>query len=144
VEGAVAARLPAPPGPARDGDPSGAVLRHAAHLRIETPADGDLELHLRIREGVAHLRVDGEAAGLVEAQAGELARALQGQGLRLGSLDLPQPEARAGGEHPAEPGLDFERGGRERGAEPDDPAPRPPPQPRRPTPAPRGGVHVRA
>ena len=78
----------APPGHAVEG----AVLRSAAHLRIETAAMGDLSLHLRVRDGSLHLRVEGEAAHLVEARAGELSRALASEGLKLAPVELPSRE----------------------------------------------------
>ena len=76
---------------AEGGDVEGAVLRNAAHLRIDSgqPGVGEIELHLRVREGVAHLRIDGEGGHLVAARAPELAAALAGAGLTLGKLETP-------------------------------------------------------
>jgi hypothetical protein len=93
-----AAALPraSPARPAAEGgDVEGAVLRNAAHLRIDSgqPGVGEIELHLRVREGVAHLRVDGEGGHLVAARAPELAAALAGAGLSLGRLETPPPSA---------------------------------------------------
>lgn len=85
------APVPLLPPDARSAD--GAVLRNAAHLRVETPGLGALELHLRVRDGVAHVRLDGEAARAVEARAAELSRALASEGLKLGQLDARQPTA---------------------------------------------------
>jgi hypothetical protein len=69
----------------------GAVLQHAAHLRIEANQQGlgEIELHLRVRGGVAHLRVDGDGGHVVAAHAQELATALASAGLSLGQLDGP-------------------------------------------------------
>jgi hypothetical protein len=55
---------------------------------VETGALGALSLHLRVREGALHLRVDGDAAGVVEARAGELSQALAGEGLRLAPIEI--------------------------------------------------------
>jgi hypothetical protein len=101
-----AATLPraSPARPAAEGgDVEGAVLRNAAHLRIDSgqPGVGEIELHLRVREGVAHLRVDGEGGHLVAARAPELAAALAGAGLSLGKLETPPsaaPDGRTGSE----------------------------------------------
>jgi hypothetical protein len=84
-----AAPLPPPPAGQEVG---GAVLRNAAHLRVETGELGALSLHLRVLEGALHLRVDGEAAAVVEARAGELSRALAGEGLRLAPIETPSRE----------------------------------------------------
>jgi hypothetical protein len=65
----------------------GALLRSAAHLRLDAGALGALELHLRVRDGAVHLRVGGEAAPAVEARQGELSRALAGEGLRLAAVE---------------------------------------------------------
>lgn len=136
------APLPAPPLHAGEPALAGAVLRHAAHLRVETPATGPLELHLRVRDGVAHLRIEGDGARLVEGRAGELSRALAGEGLRLGQLDLPARPPSEPGHAGASAG---EGGGRDpRQDRPEPPPPLPPP-PRRPAPRPPSeGLHVEA
>jgi hypothetical protein len=74
-----------PPSPGVDVQ--GAMLRHAAHLKIEAGAMGALELHLRVRDGALHLSVEGDAARAVEARAGELSRALAGEGLKLAPIE---------------------------------------------------------
>jgi hypothetical protein len=73
------------------GGVEGAVLQHAAHLRIEPNQQGvgEIELHLRVRGGVAHLRVDGEGSQVGAARAPELATALASAGLSLGQIDAP-------------------------------------------------------
>ncbi|MFL5273600.1 MAG: hypothetical protein ACJ79E_16195 [Anaeromyxobacteraceae bacterium] len=142
---AVHAAAPAlPPPPADAGDVQGAVLRHSAHLRVDAGGLGALELHLRVRDGALHLRVDGEGARTVEARAGELSRALAGEGLRLASVEAPPQDG-------AHTGADGGRGhGERRDAwqEARDARDAPtPPQPRAattPTPATARGVHVKA
>ena len=86
---------------AGDGPPAsvdGALLGNAAHLRISTgqAGVGDIELHLRVRGGVAHLRVDGEGGHLVGKSTTELSSALAGAGLSLGKLETPSAAAPAG------------------------------------------------
>jgi hypothetical protein len=76
----------------------GAILRSAAHFRIEgTPGGpGDIELHLRLRGDVAHVRIDGSIGRAAAANAPELASALATAGLTLGKLDTPQVAASSG------------------------------------------------
>jgi hypothetical protein len=81
---------PPPPGQ----DVQGAVLHHAAHLTVDAGALGSIELHLRLRDGALHLRVEGEAGRAVEARAGELSRTLAGEGLRL-AIEPPSREGSA-------------------------------------------------
>ncbi len=81
---------PPPPGQ----DVHGALLRNAAHLKVDGGALGPIELHLRLREGALHLRVDGDAARVVEARAGELSRTLAGDGLRL-AIEPPSRDGTA-------------------------------------------------
>jgi flagellar hook-length control protein FliK len=59
---------------------------------LEAGALGAVDLHLRVRDGTVHLRVDGEAAHLVETRSAELTRALAGEGLKLGSVEVPRKE----------------------------------------------------
>ncbi len=70
---------------------TGAILQSAAHLRIEgVPGGiGDIELHLRVRGDVTHVRIDGEAGRIASLNAPELATALASAGLSLGRLDTP-------------------------------------------------------
>jgi hypothetical protein len=51
----------------------------------------DVSLHLRIRDGVADVRVDGAAAQLLNRVA-QLEAALATEGLQLGRFDLPQED----------------------------------------------------
>jgi hypothetical protein len=74
-------------------DPSltAAVLPKAAHLTCSIDGAGDLSLHVRVLEGVAHVRADGAAAHLLNRLT-QLEAALAPCGLRLGQLDLAQQE----------------------------------------------------
>ncbi len=91
---AAAPRLAPIPPPPPGQDVQGAVLQHAAHLKVDAGALGSIELHLRLREGALHLRVDGEAGRVVEARAGELSRTLAGEGLRL-AIETPSRDGTA-------------------------------------------------
>ena len=73
----------------RDDGLSMTVMPHAAHMAIESP-EGDLALHLRVREGKAEITVGGSMAPLFEARAPEARAALAGEGLALGRFDLGQ------------------------------------------------------
>lgn len=89
---AFAAGLPAAARPLFDQaaeDPSlrGATLGKSAHLTLETPGAGELSLHLRVRDGVADVRVDGAAARSLDIRPDDLRTALAGEGLSLGSFD---------------------------------------------------------
>jgi len=89
-----AAHLPAQAAPlatqaARDDGLSVTVLPHAAHMAIESP-DGDLDLHMRVRQGSAEITVGGSMAHLFEARASEARAALAGEGLALGRFDSGQ------------------------------------------------------
>jgi hypothetical protein len=106
--GNASARGPLLPPDVRSAD--GAVLRNAAHLRVEAPGLGELELHLRVRDGVAHVRIDGEAAHAVEARAAELSRALASEGLKLGQLDAKHAAAPLASSS-ADAGFGQQRGG---------------------------------
>jgi hypothetical protein len=69
----------------------GAILQSAAHLRIEGAPGGagDVELHLRVRGDVTHVRIDGEVGRVAAVHAPELANALASVGLSLGRLETP-------------------------------------------------------
>jgi hypothetical protein len=132
VEGALQpqpALQPAPPAPEGPARPSAPVLRGApvqpselaqalqggnitaggAHLRLESETLGDLALHLRVRDGVAHVRVEGEQASQLAGRGQELQRALAAEGLKLGRLELEPPKA------PASPQGDLARGAADQG-----------------------------
>ncbi len=89
-----AAHLPAQAAPlaaqaARDDGLSMNVLPHSAHMAIESP-DGDLDLHMRVRQGSAEITVGGSMAHLFETRAPEARAALAGEGLALGRFDSGQ------------------------------------------------------
>jgi hypothetical protein len=69
----------------------GTLLAHAAHLRLESETLGDLALHLRVRDGVAHVRVEGDQAAQLAGRGHELQRALAAEGLKLGHLEIDRP-----------------------------------------------------
>jgi len=89
-----AAHLPAHAAPlaaqaARDDGLSMTVLPHSAHMAIESP-DGDLDLHMRVRQGSAEITVGGSMAHLFDTRAPEARAALAGEGLALGRFDSGQ------------------------------------------------------
>ncbi len=69
----------------------GTILPHTAHLRLESETLGDLALHLRVRDGVAHVRMEGEQAAQLAGRGQELQRALAAEGLKLGQLEIEKP-----------------------------------------------------
>jgi hypothetical protein len=73
----------------RDDGLSMTVHPHAAHMAIESP-DGDLDLHMRVRQGSAEITVGGSMAHLFESRAPEARAALAGEGLALGRFDSGQ------------------------------------------------------
>jgi hypothetical protein len=101
---------PPPPPGFGGGNVAGAVLARAAHLTLDDGRTGEIGLHLRIRDGVANLRIDGGMAGLVEARSAELRLALAREGLQLGTLELaagggdPSRHGPPEAPDPAEPG----------------------------------------
>jgi hypothetical protein len=110
-----AAEAPAPAQPSHlpsapaGQDVQGAVLRNAAHLHVDTGNLGALELHLRVRDGAVHMRVDGDSAHVVEAHAAELSRSLASEGLRLAPLEASSRDGAA-----LQSGADGGRQGQER------------------------------
>ena len=76
---------------ARDDGLSMTVLPHAAHMAIESP-DGDLALHMRVRQGSAEISVGGSMAHLFATRAPEARAALASEGLALGRFDSGQQE----------------------------------------------------
>ena len=104
------------------------MLPKAAHLTCSIDGAGDLSLHVRVLDGVAHVRADGAAAHLLNRLT-QLEAALAPCGLRLGQFDLAQEDDR----------------GRRQVPDEDDRAPLPGPRRRaQPSPAIVGGVHVKA
>ena len=97
-----AAHLPAHAAPlaaqaARDDGLSMTVLPHAAHMAIESP-DGDLAVHMRVRQGSAEITVGGSMAPIFEARAPEARAALASEGLALGRFDSGQQGGGAQGQ----------------------------------------------
>jgi hypothetical protein len=67
------------------------VMPERAVLSIDTGAAGELALHLRVKDGVADVRVTGPAAHAVDMRPSELRAALASEGLTLGSFQSGQP-----------------------------------------------------
>jgi hypothetical protein len=110
---AVLASLPPPPPvPAAPSallahaveDPSlrATLMPERAVLSIDTGGAGELALHLRVKDGVADVRVAGAAAHTVDMRPSELRAALASEGLTLGSFQSgqPAPEHNRGSERP--------------------------------------------
>ena len=74
------------------------LLPQAAHVRMDVEGSGELDLHLRLRDGVAHVTVSGSAASLVESHTSDLRSALAGQGVALGTVEQVAPA------HPSQSG----------------------------------------
>jgi hypothetical protein len=76
-------------------DPSlhAAAIGNNAHLRLETADAGSLSLHLRVRDGVADLEVEGAGARSLDLRPQEIRRALAGEGLTLGRFESRTGEA---------------------------------------------------
>ncbi len=74
-------------------DPSlrATVMPERAVLSIDTGGAGELALHLRVKDGVADVRVAGAAAHTVDMRPSELRAALASEGLTLGSFQSGQP-----------------------------------------------------
>jgi hypothetical protein len=89
---------PLPPAPsalmahaAEDPSLRATVMPERAVLSIDTGGAGELSLHLRVKDGVADVRVAGAAAHTVEMRPAELRAALASEGLTLGSFQSGQP-----------------------------------------------------
>jgi hypothetical protein len=65
------------------------VLPHVAHLSFNSD-DGDLSLHVRVRDGNADVNVSGSMAPIFESKAPEMRTLLANQGLGLGSFAADQ------------------------------------------------------
>jgi hypothetical protein len=61
------------------------VLPHVAHLSLSSD-DGNLSLHVRVRDGNADVNVGGSMAPIFESKAPEMRTVLAHQGLGLGSF----------------------------------------------------------
>jgi len=84
----------APPGPTAlldlaTDDPSlhASALGKNAHLRLETARDGDLSVHLQVRDGVVDVRFDGAASRTLDLNENQIRVALAGEGISLGSFE---------------------------------------------------------
>jgi hypothetical protein len=103
-----------PPEPPQ-GSLGGAILANAAHLRLESSTLGDLALHLRVRDGVAHVRLEGEQAPQLAQRAPELQRALAAEGLQLGRLEVERPAVHAPADAPRTAGDQTPSSGQQQG-----------------------------
>ena len=86
-------------------DPSlhASALGNNAHVTLDAGRAGELSLHLRIRDGVADVRFEGDAARSLDIRSHEVRTALAGEGLALGRFETGNPGvgagAGAGGSH---------------------------------------------
>lgn len=87
----------APDPTAADLNIRGGVQGQSAKLVVDAGQGlGELELHLRVRQGVASVRIEGEsAATMVAGRTDELRRSVESQGLTLGSIEVARPAADA-------------------------------------------------
>jgi flagellar hook-length control protein FliK len=65
------------------------VMPNVARVSVES-ADGDLALHLRIKDGNAEVSMTGSLAPMFEQRSNEVQTVLAGEGLNLGRFDLGQ------------------------------------------------------
>jgi hypothetical protein len=72
---------------AEDPGLSVTVMPHAARLSVES-SEGDLALHLRIKDGNAEISMGGSLAPMFEQRSAEVQTVLAGEGLSLGRFDL--------------------------------------------------------
>ncbi|HXU80420.1 MAG TPA: hypothetical protein VN914_03440, partial [Polyangia bacterium] len=72
---------------AEDAGLSVSVLPQAARVSVESP-EGDLALHLRIKDGNAEVSIGGSLAPMFEQRSAEVQTVLAGEGLSLGRFDL--------------------------------------------------------
>jgi len=93
------------------------LLADGARVRVESAASVELDLRIRVQDGVASMRVAGTAAPLVDLHRHDLRVSLERQGLSLGDLalsggdadagrrrgDAEDPEARSAGASPGSP-----------------------------------------
>ena len=71
------------------------VLPHAAHLAIASN-NGNLALHVRVRDGNADVNVTGTMSPLFDTKAPEVRTVLAGEGLSLGSFATDQQNGQPG------------------------------------------------
>jgi hypothetical protein len=74
-------------------DPSlrAVALGKNARLTLETADGGALSLHLQVRDGIADLRVDGDAARALDLRPEGVRAALAGEGITLGTFQSSAP-----------------------------------------------------
>jgi hypothetical protein len=87
--------LPAMPGSllaqvAEDLSLRATIMPERAVLSLDTGGAGELALHLRVKDGVADVRLAGSAAETLEVRPQELRAALASEGLTLGTFDSGQ------------------------------------------------------
>ena len=126
-------------------DPSlrATVMSDKAVLSLDAGGGHELELHLRVKDGVADVRVDGAGAAALDIRPHELRVALAGEGITLGRFDSGQQPPQH--QHQHQQAAD---------AASDEPAPRPAsssprapavePAPQHPTASRDRGVHITA
>jgi hypothetical protein len=66
------------------------VMPERAVLSIDTGTGGEMALHLRIKDGVADVRLSGAGAESLDVRPQELRTALAGEGLTLGTFESGQ------------------------------------------------------
>jgi hypothetical protein len=71
------------------------LLPHSAHLAIASN-NGDLALHVRVRDGNADVNVTGTMSPLFDTKAPEVRTVLAGEGLSLGSFATDQQNGQSG------------------------------------------------
>jgi hypothetical protein len=73
-------------------DPSlrGIVMSDSASVSLDAGAAGEITLHLRVKDGVADVRVDGSAAPTLDLRQQDLRVALASEGLTLGGFETGQ------------------------------------------------------
>jgi hypothetical protein len=76
-------------------DPSlrATLMPETAHLSMDTGGAGELSLHLRIKDGIADVRVDGMASATLDIRQQDLRAALASEGLTLGTFESGQQPA---------------------------------------------------
>ncbi len=105
-------------------DPSlhASALGKNAHVRLETTKDGDLSLHLTVRDGTVDVRLDGAASRTLDIRPNEVRVALAGEGISLGSFESSgssssaAPQVNQSGSDPAGSGGRSSQPGQPEGA----------------------------
>jgi len=89
-------------------DPSlrATILPERAVLSLDTGGAGELALHLRVKDGVADVRVSGSAADALDVRPSELRAALASEGLSLGSFESGQAPSRHADADPSDRAAD--------------------------------------